>query len=399
MSELVKVYCVDDVNASPLIDLEVLGEEGYDVQLLASGRTCFEMSQAALPDLVLIDTLTPELDGFETCRKIRECALLTHVPIIFISSDSSIESRLHSYAVGGDDYVIKPFESSELKAKVKAAIKRKNALDQVKKEVSDVTLSTMDIMRSMGEMSVVVHFLQGICNCSDYESLANKIIKAHQDLGLDVAIQITVKDEKMQFFTDGVENPMEDSVFEFVRSKGRLIDFGQRTAVNFPYVSIIVRNMPADNTDFHGRIRDHVAVIGQGADSKVRGLITEVALREQSGDLLRMLEEIDLTVTRIDAANKERYKQSAILLSKVGDSLDESFMRLGLSPEQEEYLHGVIEESAGEINALFKSGLSMDKEFEAILSQISETLNTNDIKCVVDEPKEESADDATVTLF
>ncbi|MEW5009716.1 hypothetical protein A9Q80_03260 [Cycloclasticus sp. 46_83_sub15_T18] len=397
MSNPIKIYCVNDGDGKQLIEKNTLNTEGYELTFIASGQACLDAARHSPPDLFLLDVMTPNLNGYETCEKIRDCSQLNHTPVIFISADPSIETRLHSYAAGGDDYVIKPFEKSELNAKVKATLKRKKTLDLARKEVSDVTLSTMDIMTSMGEMSTVVHFLQAICLCASYQSLAKKVIKAHRDLGLDVAMQITVNDEKMKFFTDDVENPLEDSVFEYVRSKGRLIDFGQRTAVNFPYVSIIVRNMPVDNPNFHGRIRDHVAIIGQGADSKVKALQSAIAVRAQRESLLNIITQIETTVIKIDADYESQRMSNKSILATVGESLEDSFMSLGLSSPQENYLRGFIEAAELKVNSLFESGLNLEDEFAVILKQIDEALKASVVED--DKEPEEEMDNETITLF
>lgn len=397
MSNPIKIYCVNDGDGNQLIEKNTLQTEGYELTFLASGQACLDAAVDSPPDLFLLDVMTPNLDGYETCEKIRDCSQLNHTPVIFISADTSIETRLHSYASGGDDYVVKPFEESELKAKVRATLKRKQTLDLTKKEVSDVTLSTMEIMTSMGEMSTVVHFLQAICLCANYDSLAKKVIKAHQDLGLDVAMQIIVNDEKMQYFTDGVENPLEDSAFEYVRNQGRLVDFGQRTAVNFPYVSIIVRNMPLDNPDFHGRIRDHVAIIGQGADSKVKALESAMIVNTQRENLLNIISQIESTVVSISKNYESQRVSNQSILATVRESFEGSFMNLSLSAEQENALHAFVEAADSKVNALFESGINLESEFAVTLKQIDEALKASVIESV-EEPEEEM-DNETLTLF
>jgi len=391
----VRIFCI---NAHKLVDKDVLSENGDDVQFFDLGEACLEAIQKSTPDLVVLNTETASLSGFEICKKIREDTKLDHLPILFVSSDSSIDSRLQSYASGGDDYVSVPIDNSELKAKIKMLLKRKTALDAARKEVSDVTSSTLDILKSMGEVSAVIHFLQGTCACNSYESLAQKVIKAHQDLELEIAIQMRVNGEKLHFYTDGLENPLEESVFEYIKDKGRLIDFGQRTAVNYPYMSIIVRNMPADNKDMHGRIRDHVAIIGQGADSKVKGLLAEMAVKSQREHLITIINRIEKTIVKIDGDYKLQQRSSGLILASVGESLEESFLSLALSGEQEEYLRGFIGEAEDKINFIFDSGLKLDDEFAVILKQINEALDDSATD-EIEEVAEEELDDETVTLF
>jgi len=183
-----KIYGVDDTKLNREMLRSILNE--YDLELFDSGIGCLNAFENTLPDLLLLDVNMPEMSGIEVCEKIRERSEYIDIPIIFLSAETSIETRLEGYAAGGDDYVTKPFDHKELLAKVKAALKRKKKLDKVSNDAKDSATMTMEIMAAMGENSTVIHFLQNMFNCNSYDSLANKIIQAHTNLGLDVAIEL-----------------------------------------------------------------------------------------------------------------------------------------------------------------------------------------------------------------
>ena len=117
MSKNVRVLIVDDT----LINIAVLQgalEERYSVDIAKSGREALDVAVKNTPDIILLDFMMPEMDGFETLERIRTIPSLSKTKIIMISAVADLESRLKSYHLGAHDYVAKPFEEEELIAKI-----------------------------------------------------------------------------------------------------------------------------------------------------------------------------------------------------------------------------------------------------------------------------------------
>lgn len=112
----------------------VLGGE-YSLFTALSGAEGLEVLKShPRVDIILSDIMMPAMDGYETCRRIRQNPALAHAKIILVSSKGKLDDRLSGYQVGADDYITKPFEASELLAKVKVFLRLKNAeeIDQIK---------------------------------------------------------------------------------------------------------------------------------------------------------------------------------------------------------------------------------------------------------------------------
>jgi len=99
----------------------VLEKEGYRVSLAATGREALDAHRREDPDLVVLDVLMPDLDGFSVCRRLRE---RSEVPIIFLSSRGETVDRVAGLELGADDYLAKPFANSELVSRVRAVLRR-----------------------------------------------------------------------------------------------------------------------------------------------------------------------------------------------------------------------------------------------------------------------------------
>ena len=110
----------DDRNISDLIQMYLV-KEGFDVRIAADGGKAIEEFQKQVPDLILLDIMLPVMDGWAVCAKIRETS---KVPIIMLTAKSEDADKLMGFECGADDYVTKPFNILELKARVRALLRR-----------------------------------------------------------------------------------------------------------------------------------------------------------------------------------------------------------------------------------------------------------------------------------
>lgn len=95
---------------------------GYAVTLAEDGQAGLQAALMQKPDLIILDVMMPRMDGFETCTRIRETPLIADVPVIFLTASITRENRQRAFALGADDFVMKPFEKAELLAQVTAVL-------------------------------------------------------------------------------------------------------------------------------------------------------------------------------------------------------------------------------------------------------------------------------------
>jgi phosphate regulon transcriptional regulator PhoB len=100
-------------------------KEGFDVASFLRGKEALEQLRRNPPDLVLLDIMLPDVDGFEVCRKLRADERLKDLPVIFLTAKGEEIDRVLGLEIGADDYVVKPFSPRELVARVKAVLRRR----------------------------------------------------------------------------------------------------------------------------------------------------------------------------------------------------------------------------------------------------------------------------------
>ena len=120
-----RVLVVDDEEHITELVAMGLGYNGFDVDRASTGRAALESIEKRKPDLIVLDVMLPDLDGFELTRRVRQNeGAGTRVPIIFLTAKDTTADKIQGLRLGSDDYVTKPFSIEELIERVKAVLRR-----------------------------------------------------------------------------------------------------------------------------------------------------------------------------------------------------------------------------------------------------------------------------------
>ena len=114
----------DDENIAELISLYLI-KECFSTEIAYNGRDALELVKSYDPDLILLDIMLPDIDGYDVCTEIRKTKL---TPVIMLSAKGEVFDKVLGLKLGADDYMVKPFDSNELVARVKAVLRRTSAI-------------------------------------------------------------------------------------------------------------------------------------------------------------------------------------------------------------------------------------------------------------------------------
>lgn len=130
MTAATKILIVDDNEANRNVLYDFVSALGYLPILAENGSMALSYIQTQLPDLILLDILMPNMDGYEVLDKLKKYFTLRHTPVIMISAVEEMESVVRCIKLGADDYLVKPFNFTLLKARIGACLERKRLQDQ-----------------------------------------------------------------------------------------------------------------------------------------------------------------------------------------------------------------------------------------------------------------------------
>ncbi len=119
-----KVLLIDDDEMLRKMTGILLSKQGFEVIAVENGAKGLQQLKVMLPDIILMDVMMPDMDGFTACREIRANPATAHIPIIMLTALDNAENKVKGFEGGADDYLSKPFEIAELTAQIKLITSR-----------------------------------------------------------------------------------------------------------------------------------------------------------------------------------------------------------------------------------------------------------------------------------
>ncbi len=134
------ILIVDDTPANLRLLSQMLSEQGYGVRAVTSGARALESVRAAPPDLILLDIKMPGMNGYEVCQELKAAPQTRDIPVIFISALDEVQDKVQAFAVGGVDYITKPFQFREVLARTETHL----ALRKLQRQLQDANRKLQD---------------------------------------------------------------------------------------------------------------------------------------------------------------------------------------------------------------------------------------------------------------
>jgi len=145
MNDKLIVVVDDDPDVAMMLDLN-LGEQGYKFKSILNAKDLFEFLNKEMPDLILLDLMLPDMNGFEICKALKEKDRFSSIPVIIISGKDEERDKVSGLGIGADDYIVKPFSTNELEARIRAVLRRHGVEGEEKKiEVGGIIV--IDLLR------------------------------------------------------------------------------------------------------------------------------------------------------------------------------------------------------------------------------------------------------------
>ncbi|NCC52084.1 MAG: response regulator [Spartobacteria bacterium] len=174
------ILVVDDIPRNLQVVGVVLKDKGYQVAAATSGTQVLGMLKHMKPDLILLDIMMPEMDGYEVCRRIKEQDELKDIPIVFLSAKNEVEDVVKGFKFGAVDYITKPFNASELLARVNTHVALKRARDTEKRLIKQLRLALSQVKALSGLLPICSH-CKKIRDDKGYWTQVEQYISAHSE--------------------------------------------------------------------------------------------------------------------------------------------------------------------------------------------------------------------------
>ncbi|MEC4885303.1 MAG: response regulator [Scytonema sp. PMC 1070.18] len=150
------ILVVDDTPDNLRLLSAMLTQLGYEVRRVINGQTALKTAQAAPPDLILLDIMMPDMNGYEVCQRLKASPITSDIPIIFISALDEVIDKVKAFAVGGVDYITKPFSEEEVFARVENNL----TIRRLQKQLKEQNTRLQQEIRDRQKVELVLHLSQ-----------------------------------------------------------------------------------------------------------------------------------------------------------------------------------------------------------------------------------------------
>ena len=233
----------------------------------------------------------------------------------------------------------------------------------------------MVAMTSAGELGNVLEFLSKSFSCHTVSELAKAILDNLDSNNLHCAVQIRQKHQMINMSNNGLASPLEVAVIDKLKDVKRIYDFGSRTVINYPRVSLLIKNMPMDDADLYGRIKDNIAILVEGAEERSKAIAIEDEVKEKQESLKKIVLMTEQALSEIDARNKEHKLASTKIMENLLGDIEDAFLRLGLTEEQEQEMIAMANKNVEKALALYEEGLGVDEHLFAVMEQLQKSIS------------------------
>lgn len=374
-----RILIVDDSPSELRILMELLKNK-YAIVVATSGEQAVDMvKDDPAIELVMLDVMMPSMNGYDTCGQILEHS--PNLPVVFVSGNDSTEEILKGFDVGGVDYLTKPIDTNVVVRKVEVILNERNKIVELQSENKNTSEMVMSVIASAGHLGTVLGFLRAGLKIKSHEGLLGSLFDVFDGLNIDACVQLRTPKKAFNQATNGSLTPLEqDLLARSSDMKGRFLERGSRYIVNFETVSVIIKNMPTDDSMALGDLRDNLMMILEDTNALNIKLIQSLE-NKPSASTFKLSDDkdtlLDIAATLDMAANLQESQKKEVMniVEDMSIEFEQCFFKLGLLEQQEGELAELVNKQSIAFSKHIEQSLEMEDALFAIQKQIRKLVN------------------------
>jgi CheY-like chemotaxis protein len=350
----------------------------HELILVESGEEALDAISQEV-DLILMDINLPGIDGYETCKKMRQHHLTQQMPIIFLTTLTGLDDRIKAFDVGGDDHLSKPCNPRLLRSKVEVYAKIQHKLTSSKQEAKNAIEALMDIQSQSSKIQSISRFVQASMFCHDLNTLLRLFINTAKEIGANCVIRVDCELGSEMRSTSGNISVLEREIIEHAVNVGRIHQFGQQRAIfKWPHAILLTLKI--------GDLIDILAIFMDALDAAIKSIETEALLIDK--------------VKHLETENSLVRDQIADIFDRMGAELGDTILSLGivsaLDLNDEDRLNDLIQSYSQIIRAKLADLESNNHEIQTLVNDLR--TPPEEIQKIIDS-QTQAADDGGIELF
>jgi CheY-like chemotaxis protein len=360
--------------------VEQLGDQ-FEVLVAASYEQSLPLVESsAVKLIILMDDDEDGTDSLSLVRQFHEYPDTAEIPLVLLALKAqSLETRMAFFDAGCDDHIQgeSPFE---LQMRLMRVIFNKIANDQLKQKLVQANEMAFIAMSDTSDLGVNVQFLLDINHCDNLDEAGMRLFQALKSYNINCSLQIRSRYGVKNMEANGMAKELESTLMTECKDKGRYVDFGRRSIMNYDRVSLLVRNMPVDDKNKYGAIKDNVFSLLQGLDARLNALDNVESLKLESQLVGRLTSRMRELMEEVDEGYHVTMTRIAGAVEDIADGIEREIQFLGMDEAQERAIQEIMEDGIRETNQVFNDGLKLDKGLAEFLGEVEQVFSSGHMK-------------------
>lgn len=376
-TNLTILYFEDDVAIAELItsSLSAQGHVIYhftsypDDGLAAIKSRCEHDIQIAILDINM-----PGKSGYEICELLKEDFLPAQVPILFTSGLMADDDILQAYAVGADDYLVKPIRLNELQLKIPKLIEHKQEQFDASEQASSALKMAFDAMKNSSELGSILRFHEVIHQANDFSALAQLVFDALREFELESTLVLVTQEQPLYFRDDQVLSPLELESIVAARNKGRLYSWKRFSFFSYDLFTVLIRNMPIDDEERYGILKDQICLLLNGVDARINSMIIATAEHSKQQKISSISKVLAKLVLEMEHDNTEFSAKFERIIADMETNLSAELCAFNLIEHEEQSLLSIVNQAVTEATVLFESSMESESQRKLVMNNLLNKL-------------------------
>lgn len=279
------------------------------------------------PDIILLDVEMPGMSGYEVCQSIKQNKATSEIPVMFLSSKVGQAERIKGYSVGGADYILKPFNAQELMARIKILYQYRQQCSALQQDIAKANKTAEMAMIESGDMGRIMRFVCQSYHADNLEFLSEYFLEFFTPLHLNVVVVFWQHKHGAFYSQETGVCPLEQELLLQHKNAGRFVDIGHSTIINYPNISLLIKNMPMDKPALYGRYKDLFPHILEITNEKV------ATIQQYQNQLMRdsqLTEAFKDVIGQLD--NQNAMQSNGV--NQLTEQLEQLLLLIKTQPEQ-----------------------------------------------------------------
>jgi len=350
--------------------LDGMLEEHMTVLLAGSAKECLEIFNFKHPDLVILETNIPDMDGYKLCQKLKASSGETGCAIIFLAEAMSLEEKMVGYRHGCDDFIVKPFQPEELLTKALRTLEIKNVQKKILQDSSDAMHTALTAMKHSSDMGLILRFMESNAKCHDFEDLGRLLFELLREFSLQGSLLF--KAHGGDLFVGCQDDSSDAMQLAMCFDKEKFVTKNNELVINQGNVSLLINNMPVEDERVFSELKDVLGMVMTSVSSRTQSINVGLELsQERTSGLDATIANCHVRMGNVSHNLSLHTGEISIVMDNLVSDIKEVSLSLALSDSQEASLLEVFDKTLDKMNGTYSRITHIEEDFNVVLQELN----------------------------